>query len=145
MPGDFKFSKQPGSVRFAVVAGILLVAFGSWRFLTLIVPEKLWEQIVAGIHQVLSFVWPVALIVFGVYLLWAARTGRLAGFTVSHEGRNFTRSLTDKRLFGVCGGIAYYFGVDSTIVRILAVLLLIVVTWPTLVAYLLIALLVPQV
>ena len=33
------------------------------------------------------------------------------------------KSATDKKILGVCGGIAEYFGVDSTIIRIVAVLL----------------------
>ena len=33
------------------------------------------------------------------------------------------KSSTDKKILGVCGGIAEYFGVDSTIIRIVAVLL----------------------
>lgn len=32
-------------------------------------------------------------------------------------------SQTDKKLFGVCGGIAEYFDIDSTIIRILWVIL----------------------
>lgn len=32
-------------------------------------------------------------------------------------------SETDKKIAGVCGGLAEYFGIDSTVVRILWVLL----------------------
>lgn len=32
------------------------------------------------------------------------------------------RSMTDKKLCGVCGGLAEYFGIDSTIVRLILVL-----------------------
>ncbi len=28
------------------------------------------------------------------------------------------KSSTDKKLFGVCGGIAEYFGIDSTFIRL---------------------------
>ena len=35
------------------------------------------------------------------------------------EGRRLTRSVADKRIAGVCGGLAEYFGVDSTAVRLL--------------------------
>ena len=31
------------------------------------------------------------------------------------------RSRTDKKIFGVCGGLAKYFNVDPTIVRVVAV------------------------
>jgi len=34
------------------------------------------------------------------------------------------RSKTDRKLAGVCGGIAEYFGVDSTLVRLAAVILI---------------------
>jgi phage shock protein C len=39
------------------------------------------------------------------------------------EGRRLTRSANDARIAGVCGGIAEYFGVDSTAVRLLWVFL----------------------
>ena len=38
-------------------------------------------------------------------------------------GKRLARSETDKQLAGVCGGLAEYFGVDATIVRLAAVAL----------------------
>jgi len=32
----------------------------------------------------------------------------------------------DKKIFGVCGGLANYFGIDPTIMRIIALILLLV-------------------
>ena len=32
------------------------------------------------------------------------------------------RSNSDKKIFGVCGGLAEYFGIDSTVVRLILVL-----------------------
>lgn len=43
------------------------------------------------------------------------------------DGPRLTRSVTDKRIGGVCGGLADYFQVDATPVRLLAVVLSI---WP---------------
>ncbi len=34
------------------------------------------------------------------------------------------RSLTDRKLAGVCGGLAQYFDVDSTVIRIIFLVLL---------------------
>ncbi len=34
------------------------------------------------------------------------------------EGKKLYKSRTDKKIDGVCGGIAQYFGIDSTIVRV---------------------------
>ncbi len=40
--------------------------------------------------------------------------------------RRLTLSTSDKMIGGVCGGIAAYFGIDPTLVRILAVVLALV-------------------
>ena len=34
------------------------------------------------------------------------------------EGKNLYKSSTDKKIAGVCGGIAEYFNIDSTLVRL---------------------------
>src|SRR5688572_17059310 len=39
------------------------------------------------------------------------------------QGQRLTRSITDKKIAGVCGGLAAYFGVDATPVRLLWVIL----------------------
>lgn len=38
------------------------------------------------------------------------------------ESKKFVRSTTDKMVAGVCGGLAKYFDIDTTIVRVLFVL-----------------------
>jgi len=40
--------------------------------------------------------------------------------------KRFYRSRTDRIVFGVCGGLAEYFGIDVTLVRVLFVLLTLV-------------------
>ena len=35
--------------------------------------------------------------------------------------KKFYRSKTDRKIWGVCGGLAKYFNVDPTIVRVIAV------------------------
>ncbi|MBO4893398.1 MAG: PspC domain-containing protein [Clostridia bacterium] len=34
------------------------------------------------------------------------------------NNKKLYKSTTDRKLFGVCGGIAEYFGIDSSIVRL---------------------------
>ncbi len=51
------------------------------------------------------------------------------------------RNRRDAMLFGVCAGIADFFTLDPTIVRISALLLLWIFTLPSLVLYLLLAVL----
>ena len=42
------------------------------------------------------------------------------------EMKKLYRSRADKRIAGVCGGFAEYFGIDATIVRLLVVLFVLV-------------------
>ena len=37
------------------------------------------------------------------------------------ENKKLCRAAFDKKIFGVCGGIAHYLGVDSTMVRLVTV------------------------
>ena len=53
------------------------------------------------------------------------------------------RSRTDKKLCGVCGGLAKYFNMDPTIVRVLTVLLTLCVGGGLL-AYIVCALIMPE-
>ena len=41
------------------------------------------------------------------------------------------KKTSEKKICGVCGGIAHYFGVDSTLVRLIAVVLFLpsISTW----------------
>ena len=40
-----------------------------------------------------------------------------------YTGKPLVRSATDRKIGGVCGGLAEYFGLDSTLVRLAAVIL----------------------
>lgn len=53
------------------------------------------------------------------------------------------KSITDKKLCGVCGGIAEYFAIDSTIVR-LAWILFTVLGGSGIIAYIIAALVMPK-
>lgn len=53
------------------------------------------------------------------------------------------KSVTDKKVCGVCGGIAEYFEIDSTLVRLAAVLL-ILFCGCGLLAYIIAALVMPK-
>jgi len=53
------------------------------------------------------------------------------------------RSRTDRKIWGVCGGLAKYFDIDTTIVRVIAILTLFLGTtgiW----AYIIMRLVVPE-
>lgn len=54
------------------------------------------------------------------------------------------RSRADKKIAGVCGGIAAYFNVDPTIVRVIAVFLLLPGALPGFVPYVVMWVVVPE-
>lgn len=54
------------------------------------------------------------------------------------------RSKTDKKIFGVLGGFAAYFGIDATVLRIIYVLLSIFVIGCPVIIYLIVALIIPE-
>lgn len=57
-------------------------------------------------------------------------------FTPDVNGeKRLERSMSDKFIAGVCGGIGKYLGVDANLIRIIAVLLLFAGVLPALIAY----------
>lgn len=137
--------KRSGSSKLAVAAGVVLIVVGLASLFSAVVPADLWARIAAIAGRVWAVAWPCALVAAGAYVLWAARTGRFSGFDSPRNGAApFRRSRADKRIFGVCGGIAYYFGVDSTIVRVIAVVLLVAFPPMAVISYVVVALFVPQ-
>ena len=59
--------------------------------------------------------------------------------------KKLTKDTSDKKISGVCSGIAKYFDIDPTLVRVLTVLLIIVTGLvPGLIAYIIAALIMPQ-
>ena len=60
------------------------------------------------------------------------------------EGKRLYRSLNNRMLCGVCGGLGEYFNIDPSIVRILAVLLSIGSIGTGAIVYCVAALLIPK-
>jgi phage shock protein C len=59
--------------------------------------------------------------------------------------KKLTKDTSDKKISGVCSGIAKYFDIDPTLVRVLTVLLIIVTGLvPGLIVYIIAALIMPQ-
>jgi phage shock protein C len=62
---------------------------------------------------------------------------------MENQSRKLYRSRTDRRVSGVCGGLATYFNIDPTLVRLLFVLGLLLVGG-TLWAYIILWLVIPE-
>jgi phage shock protein C len=105
------------------VVGIGFIIIGTLLFLDnmeLFNLRSLWRG-------VKDYLLPLLLILLGGYFLARSRRAEPppappAGETTSTESalpKRLRRSLYDRKLFGVCGGLAEYFDVDSSVVRIL--------------------------
>lgn len=120
-----------------VVLGLVLLmgGFSTW-----------WTSAFAWMRQLSRLLIPLVLLAVGIYVVWASRKGKFAHvFNRQQVERGappvFERSKSDYRVAGVCGGIAQYFGIDSTIVRTIAVLLGFASPLLTFVTYLILSLL----
>ena len=60
------------------------------------------------------------------------------------QTRQLRRSRTNRRIAGVCGGLAAYFGIDPTLIRILFVLLALPGGAPGILIYLILWLVMPE-
>lgn len=58
--------------------------------------------------------------------------------------KRLTRSKKERRIAGVCGGLAEYFDVDPVLVRVLTVLLAFISMGGAVVAYILLWIIVPE-
>ncbi len=59
-------------------------------------------------------------------------------------GRRLTKSTDQKMLFGVCGGIAEYFGLDPTLIRLIFVFLTIIAVGSPVLVYIILAFVMPM-
>lgn len=61
------------------------------------------------------------------------------------SNRKLTRSVHDKKIAGVCGGIAEYFGIDATLVRVGYILASVFSAgFPLIVLYIILAFVIPE-
>ncbi len=94
------------------LVGMGVVLWGSqFRFI--------YWPVIPGVHLHSRDFVPLALVLVGIYLLYTF--GRAASGKALSSEQRLCRSRDDKKIGGVCGGIADYFQIDSTVVRILFV------------------------
>jgi phage shock protein C len=104
--------------KIALIIGSILVGLGLWQLIT-----HFFGSFFLGLWRFLGLVIGVigSLIVIaaGVLLVIAARKGKRG---VPRERRLY-RSTRNKKIAGICGGIAEYFKIDHATVRIIALVL----------------------
>ncbi|MDM8306577.1 PspC domain-containing protein [Phocaeicola salanitronis] len=60
------------------------------------------------------------------------------------EGKKLTRPQNNKMLAGVCAGIANYFGLDPTLIRVAYALLTVFTAFAGVIVYLLLWIIIPE-
>ena len=129
-------SKQSdGGRTVLMIVGVALMVFGAWALAGRagFIPEWLtrnWAQLRAGI----------SLIVLGGLVIWLAR----GGFRAPAAGTRLYRTRDDKWVAGVLGGLARYFGIDATLLRLLVIALAVLGEGWVIGPYILMAILVPK-
>ncbi len=63
---------------------------------------------------------------------------------MNNDIKTLTRSLNDRMIAGVCGGLANYLGMDPTVIRLIFVLLFFVTGPGILLAYFIMMMIVPE-
>jgi phage shock protein C len=122
------------------VLGIGLILWGAWWLLNSFLAPLLWPLRV--VLDVLSRVgWPLAIIGMGVLIIVVARHG---GQLVI-RGRKLYRSRSNRVVGGVLAGVADYFGIDATLLRVIyAALAIFTSFFPALVIYVIAMMVVPE-
>lgn len=123
--------------------GAALVAIGLLGVVARWLTVDVWRVFATALGVFFSALFPLAVIALGVYLIWAYFNGGLKSAHGSRTER-LHRSQTNSRIAGVCGGIAEYYGIDPTIVRVCVLLLFLASPAFMLLIYLLLALAMPR-
>jgi phage shock protein C len=120
---------------WSMVIAIALIAVGALLLLGRLGP------ISRVVNEIAKFAWPLALIGLGLLLYFSARAGSQAG----GSARRLYRSRDQRMVAGVLGGLASYFGINPTPVRVLfVVFVLLTGVMPGVLLYVIAMFLVPE-
>ncbi len=107
--------KTPITLRGHLWWGLVLVIMGV--FLLGSQYRIIYWPIIPGIHLHTRDFVPLVLMLVGLYLVYSF--GRRASHMDRPGKQRLYRSRSDRKLLGVCGGLADYFQIDSTLIRVL--------------------------
>ena len=70
---------------------------------------------------------------------------KMTDLNIEKMKKRLTKSLSDRKLFGICGGIAQYLDVDSTFIRVIYVVLsFCTAIIPSIILYLVLNFIIPE-
>lgn len=122
----------------AIIIGVFLIVFGAWQLVSRVM-GLFFIEIFAFVNLIISILWPIAIVAGGIMLMVAARKG---GLDISKDKKLY-RSLKNKKLGGVCGGIAEYLSVDHAMVRAITIVLAILCWYIIIPLYILFWIIIP--
>jgi phage shock protein PspC (stress-responsive transcriptional regulator) len=130
--GDFNKNK------IALIVGGILVFLGLWQL-----AQRLFGELFAGFWKVFGVVvgllGPLVIIVLGILLVVGAQKDKLS----LPKNKKLFRSTKNKKIAGVCGGVAEYLTLDYATVRIIALVLAVVSFYLVLPVYVLLWVIIP--
>ena len=139
-----KLSSYPLKNRVWAVIGMVITLVGAVALLGMYAHLGWWVTLGQAAAFIMNVLLPISLVLLCVYLVWAWHVGKFACLRNGIGEGRLCRSETDVRLFGVCGGFAQRYGLDSTVVRVTVLLLFFVSPLLMTIAYALFALLMPR-
>jgi phage shock protein C len=123
--------------------GILLILAGVLFLSRHLRPLCFWQfPFFFGWHQITGWILPLCLIMAGFALFMGAYSK--GDPKAEAQTKRLFCSNTDKKIGGVCGGLGAYFSVDSTVVRLVAVLLALANAGAAVFAYVLLWVILPR-
>ncbi len=122
-----------------VALGVILVFSGVWALAERVF-SPWWPDFSALISAAANVIWPVVIIVAGILVIYAACTGRFAAI----NGMRLYRSRNNRKIAGVCGGLAEYFSLDPVLMRVIWIVLLFATAGTMIAIYLLCWVIIPE-
>lgn len=122
-----------------IIFGVIILGFILWIY-------ALVDVLSSGMKPEEKLIWVIILILLSVlgalvYLI-VRSTG---GVKMAKKSKKLYRSKNDRMLAGVCGGLAEYFQIDASLVRLLWVLITIFTSIvPGIIVYVVAAIIIPE-
>lgn len=129
------FSDYPQRNRVAIVVGCALVAAGVLGVVFEYFQVPWWHRLIDGAHFVLVAAFPFAIIILAACLASAQGRSSLDAMVHPKAKRPVFTSRTDRRIAGVCGGIAASRQVKAGFVRLIVLLLFVAFPLAVIVLY----------
>lgn len=123
----------------ALIIGCALVLYGLYKLLGRVF-SPWWPSVSQFINTAVGIIWPLAVILAGVFVIVAVKKGTIT----SPSGKKLYRKRQDRMLGGVCAGIADFCGIDLTVVRVVSVVLLFASFFSIMVFYIILWIIIPE-